>query len=318
MKKVFLFLFVAVMSMSAMAQKKVAILETVDKSGEISYAIKMMLRNSLTIAISNTPGYEGYDRVDMSSIFKEQEFQRTGLVSDDQIKQLGVATGAAYVLVAEAAKYDAENIIITAKILDVETFGVKNVAMQITGTAAPQMKKACNTLAKKLLDPAASDSEIETTAPARSTWIGIALEGGVFKDFIDESDIANDNYNHRTEYWPVLGVALDFSFAVTKALSIGPFLNIHSYFDDNNYSVGGMAGLMAKYTFRNELSFMLGGGGGYKFLYGEALAQGRVGLKLPNSLYITGTVFFGISDKNNDGGDGFLFGLGYSFGGKKQ
>ena len=107
MKKVFLFLIVAVMSVTAMAQKKVAILETVDKTGEIGYAIKMMLRNSLTMAISNTPGYEGYDRVDMASITSEQEFQRTGLVSDDQIKKLGVATGASYVLVAEAAKYDA-------------------------------------------------------------------------------------------------------------------------------------------------------------------------------------------------------------------
>ena len=183
MKKLFLFLVVAVMSMSAMAQKKVAILETVDKSGEINYGIKLLLRSSLTQAISNTPGYEGYDRVDMASISKEQEFQRTGMVSDDQIKQLGVATGAAYVLVAEAAKYDETNIIITAKILDVETYGVKNVAVQVTGTTAAQMKRSCATLADKLLKPTVNEQQKTTESDIskqrvskRTRWTGIGIE----------------------------------------------------------------------------------------------------------------------------------------------
>ncbi|MBO7469595.1 MAG: hypothetical protein J6T81_05640, partial [Bacteroidales bacterium] len=114
------------LTLVAMAQQKVAILETVDKAQNISYGKKLLLRSSLTTAISNTPGYEGFDRVDMASIASEQEFQRTGYVSDSQIKQLGVATGAAYVLVAEAAWLDEDtksDLIITARIIDVETFG---------------------------------------------------------------------------------------------------------------------------------------------------------------------------------------------------
>lgn len=90
--------------------KKVAILETVDREGHISYGIRLMLRSSLSYAITNTPGYEGYDRVDLESIVGEQSFQRTGMVSDEQIKKLGEMTGASYILVAEAAKVDATHI----------------------------------------------------------------------------------------------------------------------------------------------------------------------------------------------------------------
>lgn len=151
MKKVTLFLAITMMTMMTMAQQKVAILETVDKAQNVSYGVKLLLRSSLTSAISNTPGYEGYDRVDMASIAGEQEFQRTGNVSDDQIKQIGRAAGASYVLVAEAAKYDASSIIITAKLLDVETFGVKSSAVLVSGVSADEMKESCETLASQLL-----------------------------------------------------------------------------------------------------------------------------------------------------------------------
>ena len=95
--------------------KKVAILETVDKYDKVPYGVKLQLRSNLTYAISNTPGYEGVDRVDMSSIMGEHNFQRTGMVTQAQIKKLGEMTGAGSVLVAEAAIYDASHIIITAK-----------------------------------------------------------------------------------------------------------------------------------------------------------------------------------------------------------
>lgn len=151
MKKTTFFFAVMMMTMTAMAQQKVAILETVDKAQNVSYGVKLLLRSCLTSAISNTEGYEGYDRVDMASIAGEQEFQRTGNVSDSQIKQIGRAAGASYVLVAEAAKYDATSIIITAKLLDVETFGVKSSAVVVSGISTDEMKESCETLAAQLL-----------------------------------------------------------------------------------------------------------------------------------------------------------------------
>ena len=45
-------------------KKKVAILEVVDKEGTISYGVKLMLRSNLSAAVTNTSGYEGYDRVE--------------------------------------------------------------------------------------------------------------------------------------------------------------------------------------------------------------------------------------------------------------
>lgn len=153
MKKL-LIILLSTLSLIAMAQeaKKVAILETVDKVGDVPYGIKLQVRMSLTYAISNTPGYEGYDRVDMASIMGEQNFQRTGMVSDAQIKKLGEMTGAKYVLIAEAAIYDSQNIIITAKVLDVETGGVANSAPPAFANKDPEkMQAACVTLAQKLL-----------------------------------------------------------------------------------------------------------------------------------------------------------------------
>ena len=84
MKKL-LILLLSVFSLSVYAQtdvKKVAILETVDKMGNVPYGVLLQVRSSLTYAISSNAGYEGYDRVDMAAITGEQNFQRTGMLSD--------------------------------------------------------------------------------------------------------------------------------------------------------------------------------------------------------------------------------------------
>lgn len=156
--KVFILILLAV-SMTAMAQnKKVAILETVDREGNVPYGVKLQLRSNLTYAISNTTGYEGYDRVDMSQIMGEQDFQRTGFVSDDQIRQLGEMTGASSILVAEVAIFDNQNIILTAKILNVETAGVENSTEPIIVSTDPEsLQKATKKLASKLLGTSFGD-----------------------------------------------------------------------------------------------------------------------------------------------------------------
>ena len=104
--------------MSAQDVKRVAILETVDKENKVSYANKLILRANLSKAITNTAGYEAYDRTDIDAIMGEQNFQRTGMVSNEQIKRLGEMTGANYILVAEAVVVDAKTMFITAKLLD--------------------------------------------------------------------------------------------------------------------------------------------------------------------------------------------------------
>lgn len=167
MKKL-LIILLSVFSLSVYAQtnvKKVAILETVDKMGNVPYGVLLQVRSSLTYAISSNAGYEGYDRVDMAAITGEQNFQRTGMVSDEQIKRLGEMTGAAYVLIAEAALYDDQNIIIAAKILDVETGGVMSSTPPAVAPKDPtKMAEACNRISNILLgDKTSSQTSVNNT-----------------------------------------------------------------------------------------------------------------------------------------------------------
>lgn len=195
MKKSFLLIAMFAFALVLTAQnKKVAILETVDKENKVSYGVKLQLRSSLTYAISSTPGYEGYDRVDMSSIMGEHNFQRTGMVSDAQIRKLGEMTGCSSILVAEAAIYDASHIIVTAKILNVETASVESSAPpQIAGTDPDAMQNACAQLAAKLLGsggsfttmpsvsrPMTQNADVITVTVAGVSFDMIKVEAGSF------------------------------------------------------------------------------------------------------------------------------------------
>lgn len=141
--------------------KKVAILEVVDRDNSVNYGVKLLLRTCLSKAITQTQGYEGYDRVDMGAIQGEQDFQRTGMVSDAEIKKLGEMTGAAYVLVAEVAKIDAVHIIVTAKILNVESAKLERTDLEQTGISSPEMERSCRNLANRLLNQSTSVGDDE-------------------------------------------------------------------------------------------------------------------------------------------------------------
>ena len=149
--KTILFILLLISGMvSAQDVKRVAILETVDKENKVSYANKLILRANLSKAITNTAGYEAYDRTDIDAIMGEQNFQRTGMVSNEQIKRLGEMTGANYILVAEAAVADAKTMFITAKLLDVETARTIMTDNVMMATTPEAIQDGCVTLAKKL------------------------------------------------------------------------------------------------------------------------------------------------------------------------
>lgn len=155
MKKIFTIIVLATMTLTAMAQseiKRVAILEIVDKMGTVPYMKRLVFRSNLTTAVSNTIGYEGYDRVDLNQVLGEQNFQRTGLVSDEDIKKIGDFTGAKYVIVAEAV-IDGEEMFITAKITDVETARVIRNSNQLMGISTAEMKIGSEKVAEELLSP---------------------------------------------------------------------------------------------------------------------------------------------------------------------
>ncbi len=148
--KFILFILLLVSGMMSAQVKRVAILETVDRENKVSYANKLILRANLSKAITQTSGYEAYDRTDVDAIMSEQNFQRTGMVSNDQIKRLGEMTGANYILVAEAVVVDSKNMFITAKLLDVETARTIMTDNVMMGTSADAIQEGCMVLAKKL------------------------------------------------------------------------------------------------------------------------------------------------------------------------
>lgn len=130
---------------------KVAILAPIDKENKVSYAPKLMLRSYLTKAVTESEGYVGFDRVDLESIMSEQAFQRTGMVSDDQIKKLGEMTGAQYILMSEAVMVDDNTMYITAKLIDVESARTEKVDYQLMGSSPEAIQKGCVAMAENLL-----------------------------------------------------------------------------------------------------------------------------------------------------------------------
>ena len=154
-----LFILLLVSGMISAQVKRVAILETVDKEDKVEYAYELLLRRNLSKAITSISGYEAYDRTDIDAIMAEQSFQRTGLVSSDQIKRLGEMTGASYILVAEVAMAKSQ-VLIFAKLLDVET--ARTIMDDLETTTFDNIQGACEKLAKRMFHEEVKVEPIET------------------------------------------------------------------------------------------------------------------------------------------------------------
>lgn len=142
--------------------KKVAILDVVDREGNVTYGVELQLRSSLTTAITQTPGYEGYDRVDMDAVFGEHDFQRTGAVSDEQIKKLGEMSGCDYVLITEAAIMDERTMLLTAKVVNVTTGRIDMSSDYQIPSNAAGIRKGAQELAAILFGTPETEKQIHT------------------------------------------------------------------------------------------------------------------------------------------------------------
>ena len=171
MKKHFLITLVLMaFAMAATAQtKRIAILETIDKEDKVPYAVEVMVRSNLTKVISNTEGYEGYDRVNISQIMDEHDFERTGLVNEEQIRRLGEIAGADYLLISEAVKFDESNIFVTAKILNVESAKTEGSENALMGMTAQDIQHGCESLANRLLGLPDPTTQNHANSPNTST-----------------------------------------------------------------------------------------------------------------------------------------------------
>ena len=198
--KILIFTLLLASAMLSAETMRVAILEPVDRENKVSYGTKLILRSNLSKAVTKTAGYEAYDRSDMDAIMGEQNFQRTGMVSEDQIKRLGEMTGAKYILVAEAAVIDANNMFITAKVLDVESARTIMTDNLMMGMDAKKIQEGCTTLAMNLFHSyPAGDNSLENATPSVRQAMPQTVTNK--KKLIRYSSMAKRKaYNHGKEF----------------------------------------------------------------------------------------------------------------------
>ena len=202
MKKVFLLACLLLSALMTFAQtKKVAILETVDREGRLSYSQKLLLRSNMARAVSNTIGYEAYDRSDVDMIMSEQDFQRTGMVSDVEIRKLGEMTGVSLILVTEGVLTGDGKIFVSAKILNIETGRVDMMDNLSMGLSTESIQEGCTALAKRLFGITASSTameryNIERMGPNEYIYMG------KYMDKKDERAAYLDKiYNNQKQYF---------------------------------------------------------------------------------------------------------------------
>lgn len=122
MKKL-LILLLSVFSLTISAQqKKVAVYVIGQQSG-----ITKVLGDQLVVAFAKSGKYEAVERTNsfLAELSKEQNYQRSGAVNDNDIARLGIQFGVNYVCVADMSDVFGEKYI-SARLIDVETAVVLN------------------------------------------------------------------------------------------------------------------------------------------------------------------------------------------------
>lgn len=186
MKKLILFAFVLLsLSVNSWAQIKIALLEprVGEGSTDVSSMEKAMVRGELRKAIVNHGGYEAFTRADIDQLMKEQDFQRTGMVNETDIKRLGEMSGADYICISTLSKSQAE-FYVEAYLINVETGSISNPASQygeLVGGKLANMLPVCQSLAKELISNAGKTSVAGTygkSADKDSVAVGGVLGSG--------------------------------------------------------------------------------------------------------------------------------------------
>ena len=133
-----------------------------------------MVRGELRKAIVNNEGFEAFTRADIDQMMKEQDFQRTGNVSEADIHKLGEMSGADYICVSTLNK-SADEFYLEAYLINVETGAISNPASQygelVNGKLA-NMLSVCQNLAQELLGKEVTSTPITVTTQTQKTTNG--------------------------------------------------------------------------------------------------------------------------------------------------
>lgn len=155
MKRLFILLFCMLGVIANAEEVKMALLQPLTTPGstacnpmEIS-----MVRGELRKAFGWQSDFQVLTRMDVDAMLKEQGFQRSGMVDDNQRKQVGIMTGAQYICVSSITKYGTQ-LYIESYLVDVETGQMTNPASQYINVKDEDystLPAACGELAKEML-----------------------------------------------------------------------------------------------------------------------------------------------------------------------
>ena len=172
MKKLTTLLFLLLSATAIMAQQSVAVMDVKVAEGTVSAMNKMQIRGALEKGITQSPGYKAYNRTALDRIAKELAFQRSGEVSDDQIRELGKKAGVDYILTTEVAK-SGNNMYVNVNVLNIETGEYENSDNTLIENATDgNIQTKCIELAQSLFGGGSSASSKSQT-PAGYTDLGL-------------------------------------------------------------------------------------------------------------------------------------------------
>lgn len=167
MRKKILFVFCILCSVTAFGQKKIALLETLngDKTVKVEGIEMNMVRGELRKAICIHDGFRAFTRTDIDQLMEEYGFQNSGMVSDEQRKQVGKMSGADYICVSRLTKRDTQ-FYLEAYLIEMTTGEISNPATQYgilkNGTYA-NLFQLCRNLAQELIGNIGGGTNVNTT-----------------------------------------------------------------------------------------------------------------------------------------------------------
>lgn len=169
MKKL-LFILLSALSLTAFAQQKktVAVLDPICRDNSVNGFFQQMVRGAMESAVTTSLEYEAYDRSAFDQIQKEQAFQRTGAVSDSQIKRMGELAGVDYVLVSEVTAYEGYLSAIV-KILNVTTGKYDRSVDDYAQLNPEAVKTKCREMASSLFGAVSASNSNNQTVITKKT-----------------------------------------------------------------------------------------------------------------------------------------------------
>ncbi len=195
MKRIVLLLSFVALSLIINAQvKKVALLEPMAMSKNVTTMEKEIIRAALEEAITSVEGYEAFTRTDIDAIMSEMKFQQSGMVDDEQIKRMGALSGADLICLTQVTLEEGD-FFVKCSLIEVESGKIVRTANQLMkSTPRTEMQLGCIQLSQKLMTgtvtittmpdsrPRANNSKPVSTKPSAKDCGGVYSVGVYCKE----------------------------------------------------------------------------------------------------------------------------------------